>query len=174
MSSIKKQTGFTMIEMMIVVAILAIIASIAIPSFAVWIENTRIRTTAESIQNGMQKARTEALRRNTQVRFTLGFNAAWSVGCVTVTATCPAVIESRAATDGGSTNIIFTPLPAGATRLTYGGLGSRVASATEINQLTIDSNKISASDTRELQVTVGLGGNVRTCIPNLPTDIRGC
>jgi type IV fimbrial biogenesis protein FimT len=54
-----KQAGFSLIEMMIVVAILGITASVAIPSYRTWIQNTKVRTGAESIMNGIQKARSE-------------------------------------------------------------------------------------------------------------------
>ena len=180
-----KQAGFTMIEMMIVVAILAIIFSMAMPSYRVWIENTRIRNAAESIQNGMQQARTEALQRNALVRFTLNGNTTrWQVGCVTVVADndgdgkedCPAVIHQRTTVDN-STTLTTTPLPGGTSVITYNGIGSRVAipAAPELTSVTVDNTSIAAADSRELRVTIGVGGNVKMCDPNLPAgDLRRC
>jgi type IV fimbrial biogenesis protein FimT len=63
--------GFTLIEMMIGMTILAVLISMAVPSFSLWIKNLGIRTVTESIQGGLMLARTEALKRNRRMRFQL-------------------------------------------------------------------------------------------------------
>jgi len=80
------QRGVSMIEMVIVMAIFAILFGLAAPSFQAWTTNVQIRTTTESIQNGLQLARAEAIRRNASVMFwlTSGTNPLtgdWLVGC---------------------------------------------------------------------------------------------
>ena len=74
-----KQTGFTLVELLIAVAVIGITASIAAPSYNAFIANTKIRTTAESIINGLQLARAEAIKRNLAVTFTLNNDSSWSV-----------------------------------------------------------------------------------------------
>jgi type IV fimbrial biogenesis protein FimT len=61
----------SIIELMVGIAIVAILFSLAAPSFSTWIQGTHIRTAAESIQNGLMLARAEAVRRNTMVSFNL-------------------------------------------------------------------------------------------------------
>ena len=61
--------GVTLIELMIAVAIIAIIAVFAMPSYQGWITNTRARASAEGMLNGLQLARGEAVRRNANVEF---------------------------------------------------------------------------------------------------------
>ena len=61
--------GFTLIELLITIAILGLLVALGAPSFAVWIRNVQIRNAAEAVQNGMQVARMEALRRNERVSF---------------------------------------------------------------------------------------------------------
>ena len=66
-----KARGFSLIELIIGLVILAILLALAAPSFSAWIRDTKIRTSAESILNGLQLARGEAVRRNEQIRFQL-------------------------------------------------------------------------------------------------------
>jgi type IV fimbrial biogenesis protein FimT len=65
------QHGVTLIELVIGLAIVGVLFVAATPLFSGWTQNIQIRTAAESVQNGLQQARTEALRRNTSVRFQL-------------------------------------------------------------------------------------------------------
>jgi len=65
------QRGFTLVELMIGIAIVGLSLVMAAPSFSSWIQSTQIRTAAEAVQNGLQLARGEAVRRNTQISFQL-------------------------------------------------------------------------------------------------------
>lgn len=71
--------GFSLIEMMVVVAIMGILMSFAIPTYRTWIENTKVRSMAESLGDGLRTARAEAVKRNVNVAFQL---------VTTLTATC--------------------------------------------------------------------------------------
>jgi len=81
----KHQRGVSMIEVSVVVAITAIVYSLAAPSFSAWVSNVQIRTAAEGIQNGLQLARAEAIRRNRSVMFWLTAAGTggtdWMVAC---------------------------------------------------------------------------------------------
>ena len=63
--------GFTLVELMITISILGLLLAIAVPSMTTWIQNTMIRTSAEEALAGLARARNEALKRNTPVRFQL-------------------------------------------------------------------------------------------------------
>ena len=73
------QRGFTLIEMMIGLAILAITIMLGVPSYTAWIMNTQIRNAAESVLNGMQLARNEAVRRNASVQLALDTQSSWTI-----------------------------------------------------------------------------------------------
>jgi len=58
----RRQQGVTLIELMVGIAILATLLAMGIPAFTGWIQDTQVRTAAESILNGLQTARAEAVR----------------------------------------------------------------------------------------------------------------
>jgi type IV fimbrial biogenesis protein FimT len=191
MSKAKQQLGFSLVELMIVVVIISLLFGLAIPSYKEWIQNTKIRTAAESIQNGIQKARSEALMRNTFVEFNLGANSAWTVKCADITkctdlkdsgGTVTGVVEQRQSGDGSSIDIVIAPTPPTATNITFNQLGLKTATATnalasQLTQVGVDMSTtvISNAASRELSVTIGAGGNVRVCDPNASaSDPRHC
>lgn len=71
LNSSHRETGFTLIELLVGLTIVGILFMMGVPSFKSWIQNTQIHTATEIIQNGLELARAEAVRRNTPVRFQL-------------------------------------------------------------------------------------------------------
>lgn len=65
------QRGVTLIELVIGLAIVSILIAAGLPSFTLMMQNAQVRTAADSLQNGLQLARAQAVRRNTLVRFQL-------------------------------------------------------------------------------------------------------
>jgi len=88
----KKTAGVTLIEMLIVLAILAIIASLTAPSLGLIVENNAIRSVAERIKSDLQWTRTEAIKRSEDL--TVSYNQAG--GCY-----------------GISTKVLTSPITAG-------------------------------------------------------------
>lgn len=166
--------GFSLIELMVTVVVLAIVASFAIPSFRELIANTQIRTTAESIRNGLQIARSEAVKRNATVTFTLANNTSWTVGCATVTANCPAIIQEKTATEGSSTTVALALT--GLNTISFTSLGTVTPAAGQLSQVDVDNSAIASTESKDLRITIGVGGGTRVCDPNVsdPSDSRHC
>ena len=65
------QRGFSLIELMVVLTLLAFLLLLGLPAFTTMVKNTQIRTVGDALQNGIRIARAEALRTNQQTVFAL-------------------------------------------------------------------------------------------------------
>lgn len=171
------ESGVTLVEMLIGMAIVGFVLLMGLPNFSLWLQKAQIRTAAEAIENGLQLARSEAVRQNAVVQFVLGSGAAWSVGCASVTASCPATIQSRPAAEGSRNAVVTTT--GGLTTIAFNGLGRLPPPAAQIE---IDVTNPTGGDCvsaagpmRCLRVVVSAGGQIRMCDPAFAsTDPRGC
>ncbi|HRF83012.1 MAG: GspH/FimT family pseudopilin [Xanthomonadales bacterium] len=57
-----RQSGFTMIELMVTIAVVAILAALALPSFQASLRSNRVATTSNELLASLSLARTEAIR----------------------------------------------------------------------------------------------------------------
>lgn len=64
-------SGFSLIELIVGLAILGVLMALGMPQYATFIENSRLRATAEGITNGLNLARAEAVKRNARVELVL-------------------------------------------------------------------------------------------------------
>ncbi len=64
-----KQHGFTLVELMVAIAIAAIVIAFAVPSFEQIRNGTRLSSGANDLLTALQLARSEAIRRNHAVTF---------------------------------------------------------------------------------------------------------
>lgn len=71
----KRNFGFTLLELMATIAVLGVVVGIAIPSFSQMITKNRIETTAYEVLNTVQAARSEAVKRKRSVRICAAKNA---------------------------------------------------------------------------------------------------
>ena len=58
----KRTSGFTMIEVLVVIVILAILASLAIPGFTRWLPNYRLKGATRDFYSNIQLAKSLAIR----------------------------------------------------------------------------------------------------------------
>lgn len=133
-----RQAGFTMIELMVVIAILVVVLSAVAPSMRSFLEGQQVKALAFDLTTDLLLARSEALKRNTSVTVTRG--ASWNGGWTTVAVAAPTPpISVRNATayavtvtvspDGAPAAITFDPYgrvsaPANDMRITLSAGGS--------------------------------------------------
>lgn len=196
--------GFTLIEVMVALTIVALMVMLSLPSMTTYFQNSKIGTAAQTYAAGMQVARTEAIRRNTQVDFVLTDtpiaagveNAAvpspngrnWVVRVFNPVTAVFDPIENKSALEGsgqiaGSTPTVAVTgtavLPPTAFNgiVTFNGFGGTTTTS-EI-WLDIDNQAggvcFPAGTMRCLRVRASPGGQVRVCDPQLGAgDSRSC
>lgn len=77
----RKSSGFTLIELMVTVAVLAIVLAMAIPSFQAFFERGRLRGATDEVTAMLVAARGESVKAGRNVTVTFGGTAdAWCVG----------------------------------------------------------------------------------------------
>ena len=192
------QRGVTLIELMIGLAIVALVLFVAVPSFGIFLQNSQIRNAAGSVLDGLQLARNEAIRRNSPVRFQFVSNLtsgctlsttslAWVVSQADPTGACdaapsdtiaPQLVQSRSATEGTSTARITV---AGGSTVVFTGLGRvQVAGVTQVDVTNTSGTCIYADPTngtmRCMRILVSTGGQARMCDPQVTAanDPRKC
>ena len=76
----KKNNGFSLIEIMASVAVIGIATTTAMPMFGDYLENTRLRGAAERVYSDMQLARSEAIKTNSDLHLSFNSGTAWCYG----------------------------------------------------------------------------------------------
>jgi type IV fimbrial biogenesis protein FimT len=191
----RAQRGIGLIEMMIGVTIVGILMSVGVSNFSQWIQNARIRTAADSLQAGLQRARAEALKRNAQVRFQLTSSTTascalsatslnWIVSLDSVAGKCatapsetvdPRIVEVRPAAEGTASVSVLADRSA----IVFNGLGR--VTPTPAGPISIDVRSaqgtcVDAGGTRRcLRLVVSAAGQVRACDPAVDSgNLRAC
>lgn len=179
MPAVRQQRGFTLIEVLVALTILGLLLAMGAPAVGDWLRNAQIRTAAESLQNGLQQAREEAVRRNKAVEFLLVTDSTWQVRLADPSAT-NRMLASRSSAEG-SANVVTVTGPAGANIVTFDGMGRRMAANVDgssvLTGICVDlsSAMLPPARTRDLQLNVSLSGQVRMCDPKVgTTDTRYC
>ena len=68
----QKSSGFTLMELMVTIGIIAVASTIAVPNFMAWVPKFRLGSSARDVQSVIQGTRAQAIRDNTS--YTVLFN----------------------------------------------------------------------------------------------------
>ena len=132
-------SGFTLIELMVTIAVLAIIVSIAAPSISTQLANQRVKSTAINIESALKEAKAESIirRQNVTVTYSNTLNtitltgrsstviATYNVNSkstvsqdVTPTTVTQVVFQPNKLISGASTEVVYTICDSGSSNET--------------------------------------------------------
>lgn len=192
--------GFTLIELLIAMALFGILMFLAFPAMQEWMNNAKVRTTADTVQNGLRQTKAEAIRRSRITAFFLTDDTAFA----NVGQNAPADLVQTAnaaakhwgiftaSSHGKNAEFIEAGLQndantrvriSGPSAICFNSLGRLV----ERDDLKIGNVKCAASsipatydiampdyETRDLRITVSAGGSIRMCDPAKKDTIDAC
>jgi type IV fimbrial biogenesis protein FimT len=183
--------GFTLIEILITLSIVGIVLALGAPAFGEWIQNTQLRSAAESMLTGVKLARTEAAKSNCASHFQLTDTGGtlstagpyWLVisdavidgvtGTVKCDDTQPQIIRSRVSVDG-TANAVYA---ASEDHADFDSLG-RISGdlVVDVTNPTGGACVASSGPMRCLRIIVTAGGQARMCDPAVTdtSDSRKC
>jgi len=173
---VNPQSGVTLIELMVTIAIATLLVTLAVPGYTTWIGDSQIRNGAESLGSGLRYAKTQAILRNEPVRLVLdpttgtgGWRVQLDGAGTTIQSGTFAESSSRAQ---------FTPIPLAARTVTYTALGLVSPTNTDATAV-LTEVQVTIPGSRELDVYFGgvAGSGIKICDPSplLPAnDTRAC
>jgi type IV fimbrial biogenesis protein FimT len=185
LTSRRRSRGFNLIEVMVTVSVLALLLGFGAPAMSDWVHNTQMRSLAEALQNGMQKARAEAIRRNRPVTFWLvtpavgvpdatcassSSSGSWVVSLDNPAGKChiaasdtvaPRAVETFGSTWSGIDVAALTADgAASANSVTFNSFGQPLADTPPIGRINLTHQ---LSGARQLRVEVSSAGAIRLC-----------
>jgi prepilin-type N-terminal cleavage/methylation domain-containing protein len=166
--------GVTLIELVVTIAVLAILAAIAVPTFADFRERSIVRGAADQVVSQVANYRFESVKRNRRV--TVGFvgtGTAWCVGasegdvacdCSAPANTCDVGAFPGAGQDERRGTRATSRTGFGATgRITFDPATGTLTTLTQAGTLTLASPSTNLD--YRLQVQVNAMGRATVCVP---------
>lgn len=193
--------GFSLIETAVVLVIMGMVLAYVMPELRDWMQGLKVRNAAESLKNGLDLARAEALRRNSTVGFWMvsdssskvpsnacslsSASPAWVVSVSNPGGECgaqasltasPQLVQRSTALENASGLTVSALDSSGgaADRAMFNGLGQVLAQAGVASIQVIDVQASSGTG-RRLRVVVESGGAIRMCDRDVSVgDPRAC
>jgi type IV fimbrial biogenesis protein FimT len=186
--------GFSMIELVVAMSIMAVLLAAAVPAYSGYIASTKIRNAAEAFYNAAQRARAEAVRRNAPVELVLTNDtpvagAGGNVQTLTPSATGknwvvrvpdPAasgqLVDFKMGVESGGDMVLVNA--GAATLIRFNGVGETTSDTpitVAFTHRTLNTACSLTDSVRCVSVRISMGGQSRLCEPNQPSsDARAC
>jgi len=184
------QRGFTLIELVIGVAIMALLLALAAPAFSTYSENAKLRGISGSFLASAQTARAEAIRSNQSVQMLLTSDSPVAANAATTNLNATAgswiiramsndptpifrfvdgkSVREASSSASGTSSVQLSAVSNGAATplITFNGVGSTSLGATWLVDFTSSKGACAPSGPiRCLRVEVTVSGQIKACDP---------
>jgi type IV fimbrial biogenesis protein FimT len=195
------QVGFSIIELMVSITLMAILVMVAAPSLSAYTENSKLRGVTESFMAAVQNARTEAIRRNQVVELVLTTDSPTAANVATTNLSSTAgnwlvrvrtndaapfiydFVQGRSQAEGsgaeGTTTVQLAATSGGSavSKVSFEGVGKTdLGGALLVNFTSSTAACATAGPIRCLRVRVSTSGQAKSCDPaaTAANDTRAC
>jgi prepilin-type N-terminal cleavage/methylation domain-containing protein len=159
----KRQKGFGLVELMIVVAVIGVLAALSEDMMTTYMLNMKVRSTAEALKEVAVLSRAEAIKRNDTIRLTFSGGGGWLMeGYVNDVI---ATLKSKADASGSKSAV--TPAN---TVIRFDGTGRSDADAV----MDIKPTTGSCADVTCLSVQITRNGKIKICNPSATNEVLKC
>lgn len=156
--------GFTLVEMMITIAIIAITAMIAAPSFNAFFDKYRVKRAAETVSAFLVNTKSEAVKRNKTVNAVITVSGAtWCAG-MTEAATCDCTTAGACQIDG--VDRVVSSATFKGVELNGPDTGHVFNFKPILRDVDTDTVELESADGLKLNVVVSRFGRIRLCSPS--------
>ena len=145
-TAVRTARGFTLIEMLVTMTVLAVLMGVGIPSFRSFIAGQRVKTVSNDLMTALMQARSEAVKRNMSITMAPVTSSDWTSGwTLKDAAATPNTLFSQQAIEG----VTITKSPASPATVIYNATGRpsatsyfQVEGTTGIKCVKVDSSGI--------------------------------
>ena len=192
------ERGFTLVELLIGMTLLAVLIGLGAPAMGTYLQNSKLASVAASYFSGLQMARSEAIRRNVRTEFVLtddpvstpdlanaltpaagGRN--WVVRAASGPGTFASAVEAKAGAEGeGSPAATAIVVTGSAPAVPFNGFGATADGAAYSIEITRPGGGTCVhlgGTVRCRRINVSPGGQITSCDPAAASavgDSRAC
>ena len=188
MPSRSSQRGLTLIELMVTIAVLAILLALAVPAFSDFFEKARLRGAADDLESFVNAQRLNAVRSDRDINLTLrGAGSNWCVGAraaadpalgaqVPPATACDCIDDATECTVGGQQAVLSSAASGSSTTIDAADIAVVIDSqrGTLTNFANAGNVVLTSSSGRfQLRVDVQPLGQARTCVTAASEPMSG-
>lgn len=174
MAMLRRSRGFTLIELMVVLAVVAVLVTVAAPALQAFIDKNRLVGASEAIYTQVQQARSEAVKTSANVMLVFS-KSAWCAGYGPESA--GACDCTKAPADGGCVGTLRGPSLSGGdfkgvtmksapASITFDGVRGIVAASSAVQEAVGETGVLLESKLgRQLRLDIGAMGSAAVCSP---------